>query len=199
MAATLVQSLRDSWGFLLFAGVLAASLSANVALAIRQPLPSVVREAGVQPGSMFPTLKFTDLDGRAEHLQFDSKTVVYVFSPTCDWCKRDYPNLMAIYGAAGARIPFVALTLTSRPQLLRRYLDGRPFPGRVLVADVAGLDAALMETFGLTPQLLVVDAGGRIQRAWPGALMDQKQRQVEDLFHVRLPGPAGLGVDPSTQ
>ncbi len=186
----LLEWLREQFarnaGVIAFGAVLAGSLALNVVLGLRQTEPStqIVRSGGVQAGDTIPPVPVTT-SGAVRPLQFARKTVLYVFSPTCDWCKRDYPNLMAIHAAAQGRFDFVGVTMNTRQ--LPEYLAQHPFPGPVASVAEAALPPEFAKDLKVTPQLLVVDEGGLVQRAWVGALMEMRRKEAEDFFGVALP------------
>ena len=39
-----------------------------------------------------------------------------------------------------------------------------------------------------TPQTILVSPEGRVLRNWPGAYVGARQHEVEDYFHIQLPG-----------
>jgi hypothetical protein len=41
---------------------------------------------------------------------------------------------------------------------------------------------------GGTPQTLVVSEDGKVMKNWKGAYMSNIQKEVEDYFHIDLPG-----------
>jgi hypothetical protein len=117
-------------------------------------------------------------------------TIAYVFSPTCTWCKQDYNNLVTLQASVKDRYAFIGITTTSTEDALGSYLKTRPFPGKVLVVDVKNLPSEIESELDGTPQLLVIDKGGLIRKAWPGALFDDRKQAVETFFGVQLPGLA---------
>jgi hypothetical protein len=177
--------------------VLAASLTLNVVLLTRHSLKEP--EASIPPrfevGATLMSLVGTKPDGTTTTPAFDRDTVLYVFSPTCPWCERDYQNLMTIHSAAQDRFEFlgVALNNSTAPKSyadrLASYLKRHPFPGEIIFVDPEKLPHDLRGAISLTPQTLVISAGGRIKRAWAGAFMNERLADAQTFFGVRLPGP----------
>ena len=178
--------------------ILSASLAFNVSVIIkRRP---VFHQTSFAPGERVPVMDVKTVDGRAGSLRIVQETVLYIFSPTCGWCKQDYANLKALHEAGRDRYRFVGLTDTKRSAELTRYLDDQPFPGEVWVVDSDGLAEATADRLSSYPQLLVVDSGGIVTRSWAGALYGDRQRDAEAFWAVSLPGllilskPAGGAI-----
>jgi hypothetical protein len=188
---SLVSTVARNLGFIFSAGVLIASLSLNVVLArrlsalTRPPAPPV---AGVHAGDAVSALPILTAPGEARQLTFDRPTLLYVFSPNCGWCRRDYQNLLALHRARGETHRFIGVTLDSTN--LSEYMKTHPFPGDMFVLDPARLTPAMKTTLGLTPQTVVVRAGGIVEQAWPGALTGPREQAAEKYFGIQLPGVA---------
>jgi hypothetical protein len=189
------MGLRDSIGLWFYGMVLVVSLSVNVVLGLRlRDSPPAVKRAGFSAGELFPLLDARTPSGGARVLRFERPTLVYIFSPTCQWCEKDYQNLMAVHAVAGEKYSFVGVTMINKsaPEdyhvALADYLRRHPFPGDVLFVDPSLLAHDLMVDITVTPQMVVVDQRGRIRKAWVGALMGSRQAEVATFFNVVLPG-----------
>ncbi len=180
-------------GPLALIAVLAASLTLNVRLGLTaRAQPPVFVETGFRAGTWIPSVTVSAPGEQKRLLTFDRNTLLYIFSPSCEWSRADYQNLQTILKVAGTN--YDVLGIYARPHTsdadVSAYLTTHPFPGEVLGVDlttpmVAG-DTA--QRFSSTPQLLVISRGGLIRRAWSGALFDDRQEEAEGYFGVRLPG-----------
>jgi hypothetical protein len=191
ISGQVMQLAGQQRGSLLLLAVLTCSLSLNVVLGLklRAIEPIVVRPAGIQAGDDLPAFPGLSLDGSATAVTFGRPTLLYLFSPLCEWCQKEYANLVAISQAASPRFDVVGVARTERS--LKEYLVDHPFPGRVVIAARDTMPEAIQRDFGLTPQLVVVAAGGEVQRAWSGALFGATVQEVELFFGVTLPGHGG--------
>jgi hypothetical protein len=152
-----------------------------------------VRAAGFHAGDSVAAMP--TIEGTNAHASFNVQrpTLLYVFSPQCKWCDANYANMRAVYEAANSQYDFVGVTQNTTG--LDEYLKRQPFPGRVIVADGSRLPAEQANDLGVTPQLLVVDQSGAIQRAWAGALFGAKLAEAEAFFKAKLPGVAEVPDD----
>jgi hypothetical protein len=170
--------------------VLITSLSLNVVLGWRlknAPGPPV-QMAGIQKGDFLPSLPVISLSGAKEQLRLDQASLLYVFSPACSWCRADYSNVIALSNATKARLSFVGITKDDIG--ITGYLRQHPFPGNVLKLDLSRVPKPIAVKFGITPQTILLGAGGIVERSWVGALMDDRKRDIEHFFGVVLPGPS---------
>jgi hypothetical protein len=171
--------------FLVFA--LFASLTLNVyqgldARGAFAPVP------GVKVGAKLPgSIPLVDQDGKPAVLAFadDSrKSVLYVLSPLCGWCKKNEANIKALALDASSRFRFVGVSIEAKN--LKEYVaEGHvPFP----VYLVSSKDQIDKLHFDGTPQTVVVGVGGRVEKSWQGAYLTNNQQEVEKFFGVKLPG-----------
>lgn len=164
MLKSAIALTRQRFGLLFTFGVLCASLSLNVVLAWRiKELNRLVpsnRMAGFHPGESMPAMSTVSLDGKRAVLTFDRPTILYVFSPACSWCKKDYPNVLALHARLHAHARFVAVTKSTVG--LKEYLQKYPLPCDVFSLAPSRKDGPLFPTkLGVTPQLVVIDEWGR--------------------------------------
>jgi hypothetical protein len=74
----------------------------------------------------------------------------------------------------------------------REYVGNMVLPFPVLAVNAKQLgrpaELAFLKQLGVTPQLIVVEPGGMVRKAWTGALTPQTQDEVERFFGLTLPG-----------
>lgn len=180
--------LRGYAGTLLLVLALGASLSFNVYQALELKGAFVEPPPAVRAGTDLPMqLSVADADGKPVALNFadgSRRTVVYILSPLCGWCKRNEANIKAIVAQAGARFRFVGLSIAS--QNLKEYVAEGHAPFSVYLVNSA--DEIKTLQLGSTPQTLIVNSSGRVEKAWQGAYIEKNRIEIEKYFGVNLPG-----------
>jgi hypothetical protein len=116
--------------------------------------------------------------------------VLYYFSPSCDWCERNWPNVQALADASQLGT-FRVLGVTNA-RGVRPYLSERSL--RIDVLE--GLDDDAKAILGLsgTPHTQILSGAGIVTHEWRGAYSPRIHRQIEDLFQMRLPGILQTGL-----
>ena len=179
---------------LLVCSVLMNVLLARRVGALRESLLRVKSENRLAAGASVPAIEAKDLDGRPASIAFEAggrPTVLYVFSPSCGWCAKNLPNVKALASEVSGQYRFIALSLSAHD--LRDYLSQQNFDFSVYCEPAAA--AVTAYRMGGTPQTVVISADGRVIKNWYGAYSDSTRREVEEYFHVRLPGVARQGAD----
>jgi peroxiredoxin len=183
-----VQGTKSDVTFLLV--LLAVSLGANVYLARRLFSPPPQGPPPLAKGTTVSPLTATRLDGQPQTLSYaEKKTVLYVFTPSCPWCKRNLPNIKHLVATRGAEYRFIGISLEAEG--LSSYVTEHqlPFPVYTNVSQEQR-DAYHL---GGVPQTLVISERGTVMQNWFGAYVDAQQAEIEKFFDVRLPG---LGAPP---
>jgi hypothetical protein len=175
--------------------LLAASVSLNVALA--QKLRDAAAPCDrLSPGRLIGLTRLSGEDGRGIDLvdvAGGRHTILYYFSPTCVWCVRDWPVIIALEHQVRSRFRFVAISTA------RSGNDPRvPASIRAAIHGVEERDRRLLGFTG-TPSMVVVSPEGRIQRAWVGAFTDGIRRELERYFSIALPPLVEAPVPDGTQ
>lgn len=142
------------------------------------PIPTV--------GTPMPALEVRDLKGEKVSLSYASDarpTVIYVFTPECTWCARNLNNLKAVLAASQQSYRIVGLSLDPN---VASYLkeSGLDFP--VYTNPTREMVAAY--GLGSTPSTVVVSPDGRLMKFWRGAYASSNKKEVENFFHITLPG-----------
>jgi peroxiredoxin len=168
--------------------LLLASLSLNLIQnrRIHSQLESNVSTA-LQEGDKVPPLQARDLHGRdavVDYQKVSTKTIIYVFSPTCSWCRRNEHDAISLAESAKSRgYRFVGISLS--PFGLARYVSDHhlTFPIYTIVSE----DVLRGYKFGSTPQTLVISPSGRVLRVWTGIYKQSVRADLESFLGVRLP------------
>jgi hypothetical protein len=124
--------------------------------------------------------------GRIEvvpYRDFGKPIALYVFRPTCSWCRKNRSNIAALAKQVKGRFGMLALSLSA--QGVSESLPG-------LGIDVPTYQEAATELIrGLhldaTPQIVVISPDSKVIGSWIGA-GSRQQVEIERFFHVRLPG-----------
>ena len=186
--------LREYLPTIALAIVLATSLGGNVLLAWRAQAMSrelvrvtaLLPKGGVQMGATFPTVPVKTVAGTAQTISFDGeKTILYVVSQKCSWCRANEANIRAVASANMNRFRFVAVVL--EPDGLSAYAKrvGLPFDVVSLSADEAFRDRV---GFTATPQTIVLGRGGTVEKVWMGAWYGKRGKEIGTFFQSELPG-----------
>jgi len=139
-------------------------------------------------GTALPSIEAQEVGGAPAHLKFEDDprpTVIYVFSPTCIWCKRNLDNLKSLVGADHGRFHWVGLSTLNAG--VSDYLKSNRLGfDEVLVSPSAATLAAYH--IGATPETFVVGTDHRLLADWRGAYAsDSIRTEVQKFFNVTLP------------
>jgi peroxiredoxin len=174
-------------------------LAANIAL-VRQnrqlkaqlSLPPPTMEAAA--GAQMPDLRGFGPDGKPVEVlygQDQRKVLVLVFSPTCAFCEQNWPKwekMIVSLDRSAVRPVGVDVTSTSTaPFLSQHQLTSLPV---ILKVDP---QAAVNYRFQLTPQTILLDHAGKVEKVWTGVLNDSavadlKQRLADSKTAVNAQG-----------
>jgi len=164
---------------------------ANVAL-IRQnrelknqmSLPQAALEAA--PGTQVPDLKGYDVDKKALALAYGQdprKVLVLVFSPTCHFCDENWPRwrqLVPELDPDAVRPIEVDVTSTTTADFASQHQLG-DVPVIVQVDPAARIGYR----FQLTPQTILVDRHGKVEKVWSGVLNDSAMAEIKQRAGVK--------------
>jgi len=191
-----------NWKFAI-SGCCLLLLAANIALIrqnrelkaqLSQPPPTM--EA--VPGSQVPDLRGFDEQGKPLEVLYGKeprKTLVLVYSPACHFCDENWPKWFAVVPTldpAAVRPVLVDVTATSTQAFLAaHHLAGVP------VFVQIDPRAALGYRFQLTPQTILVDSTGKVERVWTGVLNDSNAAELKRLVEGSRSASATSGNHPS--
>lgn len=116
----------------------------------------------------------------------DSKsTVVYLFTPTCAWCKRNLEAMRTLANSAST-YRFIAISLDEAG--VKDYIAANHLTMPVYIAT----DTASKRQLGArgTPSTLVVSPQGIVAHYWRGVYYGKTAEEIQKAFGVRLPAVA---------
>lgn len=175
--------------------LLALSIALNVALsqkamslhdqlAVKRRVLPVAAEK-----KQIPPIVGKTLDGKDVRVSFQSAktgTIIYVFSPSCVWCKRNLANMLELERSTRGRYDFVGVSQSTKD--LQDYVSSNHIPFRVIHSVPESVETA--SGFGATPETLLVTPAGIVSAAWSGSYDGPLQAAIERQFSVKLPGMA---------
>jgi hypothetical protein len=177
----------------LFFFVFTGSLSLNVCLGLE--LLGVHRQIALLSfphrieaavgGSSFD-LDVSRSDGKDAKINLVSPSrpiVLYIFNPTCIWCRLNLAAIRDLAGREKQKFEFIGISTTGRG--LDQYLAKSPLPFPVYVVSTTA-DLGKLDFVG-TPQTIVISMQGRIEHNWPGAYAGASRNSIESYFHTSLP------------
>lgn len=172
------------WNFAI-SGCCLLLLSANIALIhqnsqlksqLALPPPALEAAAGAQ----MPDLRGVDPAGKPVEVLYGKdprKVLVLVFSPTCAFCDQNWPKWQAMVSSldrSSVRPVAVDVTSTASPTFLPQHqLADLP------VFRQVDPRATVDYRFHLTPQTILVDQTGKVERVWTGVLNDAALAEIK--------------------
>ncbi len=141
------------------------------------------RTSRLEEGQGAPPLQLADIGGKRVTINYRSSsgTLIYVFSPSCVWCKRNGANFRALSRALGG-VHVIALSLSSAEAGASSAGVGVEFPAYIPSPSTIA-DYGLAET----PTTIFVSREGKILRVWTGAYDGATKTAIEKYFKIRLP------------
>ena len=128
-------------------------------------------------GILLPGLHGKGLDGRDLTISYgnvNQETLLFVFSPTCPHCKRNWPVWLDLARqAAGKRVVFV----NAGGPLPPHFGDIYSFDSRIVLADTSP-ESILRYSFFETPLTILVSPQGRCEKVWAGELGTERAQQI---------------------
>jgi hypothetical protein len=163
--------------------LLTASLLGNVYLGVRlrQSIEGPAPPETAVVGTAVPTFEALDTQGTKQTIRLSAdrrRTVLFVYSPTCLWCKRTWPLFGEIARMRPNRFRF--LTLSLGPSVVYRDSNVSAYasPSRSVVAALR---------LATVPKTILVGSDGRVEKEWVGAYTGRIKAEVEEYFGLSLP------------
>lgn len=172
--------------------LVAALLILNASLIIQnrrlRGQESGLRSTVLKPGSVVPSLAGMDLDGKAFTLDYGKdprKAVMLIFSPRCGVCTKNMANWKAIAeGLDRNSYRLVAVSIVSEG--VKEYVSQQKLTNVPIIAEVDPKSRVSYE-MNVTPETLLIDPKGKVEKVWIGLLLPQEQTEVENALSLKLP------------
>jgi peroxiredoxin len=182
-----VKGTHSDVAFLLV--LLAASLGFNTFLGREwwRAHMSAPASPDVLLGEVVPPLRVKTLDGKPETIAYAKQsqpTVLYVFTPSCPWCRRNMNNVKHLTAQRANTFRFIGISLDEKGLGAYVAQHGLTFP---VYVDPAPEDRSAYH-LGNVPHTLVISQDGIVLKSWRGAYQGGEQAQIEQFFEVKLPG-----------
>jgi peroxiredoxin len=171
------------WSFAIV-GCCLLLLAANIALIhqnsqlkARLALPPAALEAAA--GAQMPDLHGFDSAGKPVEVAYGKdprKVLVMVFSPTCAFCDENWPKweqVIASLDRSAVRPVGVDVTSTANASFLSQHPSGLPVFVKV------DPQATVNYRFQLTPQTILLDSAGKVEKVWTGVLTDSAVTELK--------------------
>jgi peroxiredoxin len=177
---------------ILLYGLLAVSLIINTLqfrriLALENDIGERSASGGLRAGTRVPTeFRARGRDGLETSIRFDSTalpTVLYVFRPTCPWCRRNKDAINALARQTAGRYRILGISLSNDG--LAKFAEEHHFQFPVY-SDIPPSVVDAMK-LGTTPETIVVSPSATVLKDWTGAYAGEQKLLAEDFFSVRLP------------
>ena len=148
----------------------------------------------VSAGTKVPDLKGFDLGGKPVEVAYGQdprKVLVLVYSPTCHFCDENWPrwwDLMSALDRNAVRPVAVDVTSSSTAVFLAEHrLTNVPMMNQV------DPTARINYHFQLTPQTILVDPTGKVEKVWSGVLDHSAVEELKQRMGASKTASAGSG------
>ena len=146
------------------------------------------RALEIKPGTALPPLEGVDSDGNRRSVNYgqDSrKTVLLIFSPRCSACGESMPTWEALINRLDRRA-FQIAAVSLQPEGVKEYARQRGID-RIPILTKIDPKYRVAYNLALTPQIILIDSGGKVEKVWTGVLRTEEKQDVERTLNVRLP------------
>jgi len=146
------------------------------------------RALEVRPGTALPTLEGIDSNGDRQSITYgqDSrKTVLLVLSTRCSACVENMPNWQAIINRLDQQ-SFRLAAVSLQSEGFKEYAS-RHGINQIPVLTKIDPKYRVAYNLALTPQIILIDADGKVEKVWTGLLRREDKQEVELALNVRLP------------
>lgn len=145
-------------------------------------------------GESVPDLKGFDLSGEPIEVDYGKdphKVLVFVFSPTCNFCTQNWPKWWDVMSSLNRdAVRPVAVDVTSSTTAV--------FVAEHKLKDIAVMNqvdpgARMRYRFQLTPQTILIDSNGKVEKVWTGVLNDAAVEELKQRTGSNKSVSAGVG------
>jgi peroxiredoxin len=141
----------------------------------------------LNPGAMVSTLRGVDINGNNIDINYSQdprKTLLLIFSPDCDYCTQNMPiwkNILSNIDKNSFRVIAISLEPEgTKEYIIRHHLDSVPVITKLYLK---GADTYKM---GLTPETILIDSNGKVEKVWKGLIDGESRKEIEQSLGIRL-------------
>jgi hypothetical protein len=141
-----------------------------------------------KPGTALPPLEGFDSNGNKHIISYGQdlrKTVMLVLSPRCQACEENRPNWEAVINGID-RQSFRLAAVSLQSEGAKEYVS-RLGIDKIPVLTKIDPKHKVAYNLALTPQIILIDPDGKVEKVWTGVLQGEDKREVERSLGVRLP------------
>jgi hypothetical protein len=171
--------------------VLAALLACTNFMLIRQNgelrkvLDQLNTSRQLRPGEIAAPMKGKDIHGSALELTYGEdrrKTLLLVFSPKCQFCDQNWPIWNSISNTVNRDMVRMAF-INIGANISNSYVNEHHLESAFLIATLEpwSREAGKLHS---TPQTILLDRNGRVERIWSGVLSNEAHHEVGDLVSM---------------
>jgi Thioredoxin-like len=171
----------------ILSGVLLASVSLNIVQGRLLRARSAEVSGSLEAGIDLPAMKVKDLVGHdvlIGYVDSPKPTVLYIFTPSCQWCRRNFASIRSLVDQRGQQYRFIGISLANNN--LRDYVKKYDFGASAWYAD-PDEDSRVRYRLFSTPTTLVISPSGKLVSVWTGAYVGQTKSEIEHFFSVQIP------------
>jgi peroxiredoxin len=146
------------------------------------------RSIVLKEGTVVPPISGMDINNNKFALDYGNdprKTVMLVFSPRCSFCTKNMPNWAAIAkGLDRKSYRIVAVSIFAEG--VKEYVGEHKLADVPIIAEVDP-KARVSYEMNVTPETILIDSRGKVEKIWTGVLYTDERAEVERLLGLKLP------------
>ncbi len=145
------------------------------------------REIVLKEGKALLPLVGIDADEIKQTLDWGKdgrKTVVMIFSPQCGYCRENMPIWNEIISKADKSL-FRIVAASSIAEGAKEFVEAYEFKGIPILIEPEPRSKVEYVMY-LTPQTILVDQTGKIERVWIGPVQNEKKSEIETSLNIKL-------------
>ncbi len=159
----------------------------NLKARITEPPPGME----VLSGSHVPALNGIDVEGKRLAINYGSaqpKALLFVFSPTCGFCNDNWPKWWRLFSSLDrTAVRPVGVDVSSSATSF--YVNDHQMAGIPVLTQVDP-KAVVDYHLRLTPQTILVDGSGRVEKVWSGVLDDSNVAEIQKRANTKTEASA---------
>ena len=146
------------------------------------------RTLELKPGTELPAMVGMDMDENKSVLDYSQdmrKTLLFIFSPRCRACKENMPNwesMIKQLDKDSYRIVGVSLVESGT----KEYVASNKL-GSIPVISELDAESRIAYSLALTPQTILINSEGRVEKVWTGRLSGQDKQDAERSLNISMP------------